>query len=269
MDRFDVVRQLGKGAHGRVALVRRKSDGREFAMKSVPLPVKRQARHRCLREARLMCALHHPHVIECEDVFFHHGRLCVVLGHCAGGDLRNFLERRRKRGEGLLPESIVIQVVSQLASALDYLHSKGAGHKRILHRDVKAENIFLVPVAADDARPSAGDHAAVVSTGGAADGGPRFDVVLGDFGISRVLETCQVARTDCGTPSNMAPEVFFGQGYNDRADVWALGCTVYELMTCGRQPFTGRSLLDLAENVCGSEPPPLPDAALKIGRAHV
>lgn len=110
---------------------------------------------------------------------------------------------------------------------LDYIHGR-----KILHRDIKVQNIFL--------------------TG-------NNTVKLGDFGISRVLENTQEhAQTVVGTPYYMSPEVCQSSKYTYKADVWSLGVVLYELCA-GKRPFIAENLLGLVYKIVEEEPEPIPD----------
>ena len=94
--------------------------------------------------------------------------------------------------------------------------------KNILHRDLKIQNMFLT---ADDV------------------------IKLGDFGIAKALSTASdMARTSCGTPYFMAPEVCRGEVYGQKADTWALGCAVYELITLNK-PFDGSNVQQIFDSI--------------------
>ncbi len=110
---------------------------------------------------------------------------------------------------------------------LEYIHGR-----KILHRDIKLTNIFL--------------------TG-------NNTIKLGDFGISRVLEsTCEAAMTVVGTPYYMSPEVCESKPYTFKSDVWALGCVLYELCTL-EHPFQADNLLGLVYKIVREEPNQIPD----------
>jgi len=125
---------------------------------------------------------------------------------CEHGDLAQFLKSRR--GE-LLEEDVVWKYLIQVGLGLQWLHAN-----RILHRDIKSLNVFLT--ATDDAR-------------------------LGDLGVARVLsESTCFASTLIGTPYYLSPELCEEKAYNDKSDVWAYGCVVFEMCTL-RHPFEARN----------------------------
>jgi len=139
--------------------------------------------------------------------------LCVVMSYCDGGDLSHFVKNQRGKK---LREKHVLDLFVQIALALHFIHNRN-----ILHRDLKAQNIFVK------------------------DG----QLKLGDFGISKVL-TGSVAfcETMIGTPYYMSPEVFKGKRYDFKSDIWSLGCVLYELITF-KHAFDASNLNSLAQKI--------------------
>jgi len=151
-------------------------------------------------EVAVLKKLKHPHVIAIEEALIVDDTLCIVMEWAEGKDLSALIAQRKQQNRPFT-EDEVLKVLWQLTSALAYCHHG----LHMLHRDLKPQNVFL-----------------------AANG----DVKLGDFGLAKVIEeTCALARTQCGTPLYMSPELCEGREYDRGADVWALGCILYELMT--------------------------------------
>jgi NIMA (never in mitosis gene a)-related kinase len=139
-----------------------------------------------------------------------------------GGDLAALLAERRGR---LLSEDDALKIFIQLVVALKYVHSR-----KVIHRDLKPQNIFLTRVGV---------------------------VKLGDFGVSRTLESSvDLARTRCGTPYYLSPEIWDGQAYNSQADIWSAGCVLYELCTL-QKPFQGQNVNQLLVAILQSRYQPL------------
>ena len=123
------------------------------------------------------------------------------MEHCEGGDLYTKINKQRGK---LFPEHMILQCFVQICRAIQYIHDR-----RILHRDIKTQNIFI-----SNAKQG------------------RWIVKLGDFGISKVIEgTTELARTCIGTPYYLSPEVWENKPYNNKSDLWALGCVLYEMST--------------------------------------
>ena len=164
-------------------------------------------REASLLEAKLLSALHHPNIVTCYESFTERGRLCIVMDYCAGGDLY----QRLKRQKGvLLAEDRILDWFTQMCLGLKHVHDR-----KVLHRDLKTQNVFMT-----------------------ADGRCK----LGDFGVSKVLSgTTQLAQTAVGTPYYLSPEICENKAYDNKSDIWSLGCVLYELCTL-QHPFEGASL---------------------------
>lgn len=165
----------------------------------------------------------HPNLIAYRDSFMMEeaGQLYIVMSLADGGDLRCAVSEASSAGFRI-PEPIVLCWVNQTLSGLGHLHIQG-----VVHRDLKSSNIFLCQ-------------------------GRRL-VRIGDFGISRVLESTAFATSCVGTPAYMSPELMRSERYDHHVDMWAMGCIVFELCAL-KLPFLSTSLLDLAMQVLEAEP---------------
>lgn len=177
------------------------------------------------KEATLLSRLHHENVVQFHESFFDGKYFCIVTEYCDGGDMDIILQEYKKTGESVV-ESQVIEWLQQLLKALRYLH-----HQHILHRDLKAKNIFIKA-----------NH-----------------VKLGDFGISKILMgTADMATTFVGTPYYMSPEVIKHDKYNDKSDIWSLGCILYEICSL-KHAFDGQSLMAVMYKIVTGDIPRLPE----------
>ncbi|KAA0174752.1 hypothetical protein FNF27_03875 [Cafeteria roenbergensis] len=295
LDDFDVLERLGRGSFGAVFRARRHADGAQYVIKKIDIHDMPPAEQLgAAREAQIMAALDHPHVVRYFDSFVDGGVLCIVMELCRGGDLQAWLKQRDGRA---LPERTVWRVFLELCLALHYLHSQ-----RVLHRDLKTANVFLVdpvddgspaeparrgaqrgeaeeggdiapvaepaaegasagsggpPAAGPVPSPSSSAPEAVAGQGSGA--GPRVSVKIGDLGVARVLGSqTHFARTCVGTPFYLSPELVNGAEYDGRSDVWALGCILYELCTL-RHPFDARNQGALIFKIMQGRYPALPE----------
>ena len=156
-------------------------------------------------EVRIMRSLHHPHVVQMLDAAASAGHVLLFLQLCSS-DLSRLI---RAKPRPVAPdEAEAAALFSQLASALAYLRARS-----LLHRDLKPHNLLL---------------------DGAAGAPPRL--LIGDFGLARALEPSAMAETMCGSPLYMAPEVLRRLPYDERAEMWSVGCCLYELL-CGTPPY--------------------------------
>lgn len=249
-DRFERVRELGRGASGVVWLVRRRADAALFAMKSVPLPSlanrcekAMNARRQAIREVDILRSLRSSHVLRHEESIFvpasgdrSLSELHMVTQYCDAGDLASLLRRRLDADVSCsgLTEAEVWQCAARILAGLCDLHDQ-----RILHRDLKPANIFLERNSAEN-----GDGDGIVEVDGSVSlEGVRL--LVGDLGIARTVTASQpFAETMVGTPLYIAPELFEGEPYDEKADVYSYGVCLYELMH-GRPPWAD------AQNVAG------------------
>lgn len=141
-----------------------------------------------------------------------------------GGDLQ-FLMRMKKTQNEKIPETDLLYYTYQTAQALDYMHQKN-----IIHADVKLNNLLLTS---------------------------NKIVKLCDFGVSQVLKSAYFQRNKVGTPLFVSPEVLTNQPYNEKADVWGLGCAVYFLATF-EAPFSGKTSAQLNDAIINKQPEPIP-----------
>ncbi|XP_060583771.1 serine/threonine-protein kinase Nek4-like [Ruditapes philippinarum] len=219
-------RLLGEGSYGKVFLVRQE-DGQQFAVKEIDLKkCDESGREQAHGEANILSRIKQENILLYVESVICDDCLYIVTEYCEGGDLEDYLQIVSKKGASI-PESLVSEWIMQLGGALKYLHDQ-----KILHRDMKTKNIFLK----DD-----------------------LTVKLGDLGIAKVLDLNQSkADTFVGTPSYMSPELFSGQSYNHKTDIWGLGCCVYEMMTLKRA-FQGKALWTLIREIKNGKVLNLPD----------
>ncbi|XP_071852693.1 serine/threonine-protein kinase Nek4-like [Apostichopus japonicus] len=203
MDEYEKIRCLGQGSAGSVYLVKNYKTNKLLAIKKIQLDESRKSRRKesVEKEARILSQLRHPHIVTFFDSFFEEQQdlmsLCIVQDFCDGGSLDAKIEAHKIKNKRF-DEGKIMQWFIQLVMAVQYIHSL-----KILHRDLKTQNVFLT----------------------------KNEVVkLGDFGIARTLEnTIDKAMTMVGTPSHMSPELCQDMPYNNKSDIWALGCLLFEI----------------------------------------
>ncbi|KAL7991846.1 hypothetical protein Chor_016102 [Crotalus horridus] len=208
MDRYHVLEMIGEGSFGKVYKGRRKYSAQVVALKFIPKVGRSQKELKNLqREIEIMRGLHHPNIVQMLDSFETDKEVVVVTDY-AEGELFQILE-----DDGNLPEEQVQLIAAQLASALYYLHSH-----RILHRDMKPQNILL---------------------------GKGGVIKLCDFGFARAMSIQTMVLTSIkGTPLYMSPELVEEKPYDHTADLWSVGCILYELYV-GTPPFYTNSIFQL------------------------
>jgi Tol biopolymer transport system component/serine/threonine protein kinase len=254
---YEIQSPLGAGGMGEVYRARDTRLGREVAIKVLPahLAESPQRRERFEREARAVSALSHPHICALYDVGETDGLSYIVMEHLEGESLAHRLKA------GPLPVEQVVRIGTEIADALDRAHRAG-----IVHRDLKPGNVMLTRSGAklldfglakgkvDSEAPSETSAPTGVKP---PDSQLPTDLKPPDSSApTDPKEPLTEAGTVLGTFQYMAPEQLEGQEADGRADIWALGCLLFE-MAAGRPPFAGKSQASLISSIMRDVPPPL------------
>ena len=226
---FRVKSVIGEGAMGTVYLAEGGETSGEVALKLLnrELTEDDRFRQRFMREAEIAASLDHPHVVSILTFGEEDGRLYLAMPHVDGSDLRDLLNR-----EGALEPARTLYLLEQVAAALDFAHAAG-----LVHRDVKPANILV------SGEPGT-EHAYVC-----------------DFGLARHLSSVSSLTGDrgfVGTIDYVPPEQITGGAIDRRADVYSLGCVLYECLT-GERPFGRESELALVYAHLNDPPPRVTD----------
>ncbi|KAM6516079.1 Hypothetical protein NCS54_01256400 [Fusarium falciforme] len=169
------------------------------------------------RELEIMQSIHHPSLVDLKAWSIEPTRAILVLSYCPGGDLFDVATTHRS----VLKEPLMRRIFAELVGAVSYLHER-----RIVHRDIKLENVLVNLTPSELADPSI-DWATY----------PHSVVILTDLGLSRRIADDEKLETRCGSDDYAAPEVIMGQPYDGRAtDAWSLGVLLYALLEA-RLPF--------------------------------
>ena len=222
-DRYRIERELGTGGMATVHLARDLRHDRLVALKVMrPELLAVIGAARFLAEIKTTASLQHPHILPLHDSGEVDGTVFYVMPFVEGESLRDRLARERQ-----LPGDDAVRIAREVAGALDYAHRRG-----VIHRDIKPENILL--------------H--------------EGQALVADFGIalavSRIGGGTRMTETgmSLGTPHYMSPEQAMGDRSVDaRADVYALGCVLYEMLT-GEPPFTGPTAQAIVARVLTDSP---------------
>jgi serine/threonine protein kinase len=251
---YEVMEELGRGGMGVVYKARHLSLNRLVALKFIlagpGAPERHQERFR--REAELVAHLRHPHIIQIYDIGAAGGQVFLALEYAEGGSLRDRLD-----GQALEPRAAVL-MLEPLARATQHAHRRG-----IVHRDIKPANVLLAvggdSISASERQPA--DWQPLPDLPAGANFWPPLYTCtpkLTDFGLARLLHQEPPPgepNLAAGTPSYMAPEQALGEEPGPAVDVWALGATLYELLT-GRPPFEADSAAETLRAVLMLEPSP-------------
>ncbi|XP_009706591.1 PREDICTED: serine/threonine-protein kinase Nek5, partial [Cariama cristata] len=217
MDKYEIIKKIGEGSFGKIFLAKGKVDNEQCVIKEINLtkmPVKEKEASQ--KEVVLLAKMKHANIVTFYASLQEKNKLYIVMEYCDGGDL---MKRINMQHGVLFDEDQILSWFVQISLGLKYIHDK-----KILHRDVKAQNIFL------------SNNGKVAK--------------LGDFGIARQLNsTMEFAHTCVGTPYYLSPEICENRPYNNKTDIWSLGCVLYELCAL-KHPFEGDSLHQLVLKIC-------------------
>ncbi|XP_070117473.1 serine/threonine-protein kinase Nek1 isoform X11 [Equus przewalskii] len=222
MEKYVRLQKIGEGSFGKAVLVKSTEDERQYVIKEINISrMSNKEREESRREVAVLANMKHPNIVQYRESFEENGSLYIVMDYCEGGDL--FKRINAQKGV-LFQEDQILDWFVQICLALKHVHDR-----KILHRDIKSQNIFLTK-----------------------DG----TIQLGDFGIARVLNsTVELARTCIGTPYYLSPEICENKPYNNKSDIWALGCVLYEMCTL-KHAFEAGNMKNLVlKIISGSFPP--------------
>jgi serine/threonine-protein kinase len=226
LGRYEVIKELGKGAMGVVYLGKDPKINREVAIKTLRFadefePSDMQAmKERFFREAESAGRLVHPNIVTIYDAGDDGDISYIAMELLSGNDLKDYTTKDK-----LLPVNETLETIAKVAEALDYAHQQS-----VVHRDIKPANIMRLK-----------------------DG----TIKVTDFGIARITSQSKTATgTVMGTPSYMSPEQLAGHKVDGRADLFSLGVTMYELLT-GEKPFTGESVATLMYRIANTPHAPI------------
>jgi eukaryotic-like serine/threonine-protein kinase len=226
LGKYDIQKEIGKGATGIVYLAKDTFTGRQIALKVLDPELFKDPefgavyRSQFMNEASLAGTLRHPHIVAILDAAVQEDSGYVAMELVTGGDLTQHIERDK-----LLPVADVLQIGFKCCGALDYAFRQG-----IFHRDIKPANIMIVK---------------------------GTTVKIADFGAAHLRRTSTTTTQTLavGSPYYMAPEQIQGKEPNYHSDLYSLGVVLYQLLT-GERPFTANSLQMLMEKIVHQDPAP-------------
>ncbi|KAL6721886.1 G2-specific serine/threonine protein kinase [Lecanora helva] len=254
-EKYEILETIGRGSFGTIRKVRRLSDGHVLCRKEIQyIKMSQKEREQLHAEFSILNSLKHPNIVG----YYHREHLkptqelYLYMEYCGGGDLSREIQKLKDKNQ-YAPEEYVWSIFSQLIAALYRCHYgvdapeagsnvmgqdnplkplglKAKNQVMILHRDLKPENVFL---------------------------GIDNSVKLGDFGLSKLMQSHDFASTYVGTPFYMSPEICAAERYTLHSDIWSLGCVMYEL--CARtQPFNAKTHFHLIQKIKEGRIDPLP-----------
>ena len=201
MDKYEVIGEIGKGSFGTISKIIRKADKKILIWKELKYEgIPDEEKQFIENEINLLKEMNHPNIVKQYETIndVKNSKLYIVMEYCNGEDLEKLISKN-KFYKNYLNEELIWDILFQTLRALNYIHNE----KKILHRDIKPSNIFI---------------------------DKDFNIKLGDFGLSKKFIN-EYSNTIIGTPIYMSPELLERKPYNAKTDIWALGCSLYELAT--------------------------------------
>jgi serine/threonine protein kinase/class 3 adenylate cyclase len=236
LGRYRLLEKVGQGGMGAVYRAEDVTDGTVVALKMLRPDWAAHPNHlrRFQKEARLLAEVNNPYIANLLEVNEDNGIHYLALEYVAGTTLGHWLLEH-----GRLDEKVALALLADVVRGLAPAHAAG-----IVHRDIKPENILLTVLSEDRTKDDGGVSASLVTRHS-----PLFTVKLSDFGLARhIVETESLNMTRAGavlgTPLYMSPEQCAGQAVDARADIYALGATLYHMLA-GRPPFEAATALAL------------------------
>ena len=238
-DEYTLSKQLGKGSFGEVYLTTKKGSSKKYATKileKAKFSKSKKAKSYLDNELAILKVINHPNIvnlIETQETL----KFCyIVTEYCNGGSLSSCLEQYQEKHGTAFPEEIVQHIMRQIMDAMKYLHEK-----KILHRDLKSDNILINYDDEDDKKNNN-----II----------KGKIKIIDFGFARYL-TKELAESAIGTPIYMDPGIlqklnkdknYANYAYDEKADIWSLGIICYELLV-GKSAYDAESMKELLKKI--------------------
>ena len=199
---YTIIEELGKGGFGKVSKVLSKSDNEYYAIKEIPIKGESEEQIKIFQnEAEILSKFNCNNIVKYYDSSKDDNNIYILMEFCGDENLRSFIDKYKNNGE-LIEENIINNIIKQICIGIKEMHDK-----KIIHRDIKPENIFM---------------------------NKNMDIKIGDFGISKQLniyKTHSLTINKAGSNYYISPEILIKGIYNEKSDIWSLGCIIYELFT--------------------------------------
>ena len=214
---FNILKELGSGAFGRVYLVEHKKTNVKYAVKALDKRNKSNLDQKAYfqREIEVMYKLNHSNIVKLYGHFEDNIYCYFLMEYIPKGNLYGLMPKDKKKR---INTKVIVSIIKDIISGLYYLHNM---NPPIIHRDIKPENILL---------------------------GEGLIAKITDFGWSNYIIGGIKRTTMCGTPIYLAPEIIKEEGHNEKVDIWCVGVLLFELVT-GSLPFKGNDLDSLKKNI--------------------
>lgn len=236
IDEYNLVKKIGEGSFGEVFLTQRENDKNLYATKRIKkqFVVENNFQRYLTNELSILKKLKHQNIVKFFLVKETSNHFYCIFEYSNGGTLTDYMKSYKKEYGTPLPESVAQQLFRQMVSGIQYIHNR-----KILHRDLKPDNILINYPIEDIISNN-------INIGHA-------EIKIIDFGFARYLKDDDLAMSTLGSPLQMDPRIlnklqkiegFKFNGYKEDADIWSLGCILYEMLV-GFPPFNAQSYDEL------------------------
>ena len=200
MDKYSIIQNLGHGAFGAAYKVQNKNDNQIYVMKKLSVEMaSREDIAKMENEAKILSSVNSEYVVKYYESFYSEHSFNIVMEFCDGSDLKKYIKEHKSQNK-LIEKDKIFDFILEICEGLKEIHSKN-----LIHRDLKPDNIFLTK---------------------------DLKVKIGDFGIAKQLNNPDEYASTCfGSLLYMAPEQVRNYQYNNKIDIWSLGCIIHELCT--------------------------------------
>ena len=198
--KYEIIKKLGVGGSGSVFLVKNKKDNKYYALKEIIIKEEIKDKYENIqKEANIL------YKFNCENIVKYYGsqkinnKFYIIMEYCAGNTLKEFIDKKIKNNEKI-EENEIYNIIKQICAGIKEIHNNN-----IIHRDLKPENIFI---------------------------NEKMEIKIGDFGISKQFNPIKeyaITKNKAGSILYMAPEILIEGKYNEKSDMYSLGCIIYEL----------------------------------------
>ena len=219
--KYQIINKLGEGGFGSAFKVLNKRNDDIYVLKRISLKNSTEKELEDIKkEAKILSSLNNENIVKYYESFIDKGTFNIVMEYCDGLDLRKYIKEHKTTGEKIA-KHLIYYFIIDICEGLQYIHKNN-----LIHRDLKPENLFLTE---------------------------EEKIKIGDFGVAKQLKTAtEFAKTQIGTMLYMAPEILNGKDYNNKVDIWALGCIIHELCTLNNC-FGGSSINETINNINNSK----------------
>ena len=214
---FNILKELGEGAFGKVLLVQHKKTKAKYALKAVEKHkvLIEPEKSSFLREVEINYKINHPNIVKLFGHFEDNECCYLLMEYIGGGDLFSYIP---VNGKSILKPEQAASIIKDVISAVYYIHHM---NPPIMHRDIKPENVLITS---------------------------DLKAKLTDFGLCAYIQPGILRKSTCGSPIYMSPEMIDKTGHNEKIDIWSIGVLLFELLT-GDQAWAGENLATIEYNI--------------------